>query len=97
MLDADGIDVVGEAADAASAVAEAVRLRPDIVLLDIQLPDRDGISVARQISVLPDPPVVVLISARDAATYGTRLASTPARGFIAKGELSGRSLTELVQ
>jgi DNA-binding NarL/FixJ family response regulator len=96
LLEAEGFAVVGEAADGGSAIAQAERLRPEVVLLDIQLPDLDGFAVAEQIAGWPDPPVVVLISSRDAAVYRSRLASTPARGFIAKSQLSGEALADLV-
>ena len=72
------------------------RFARDVVLVDIQLPDLDGFAVAEQIAAWPDPPVVVLISSRDAAVYRSRLASTPARGFIAKSQLSGEALANLV-
>ncbi len=96
LLEAEGFDVIGEAADGAGAVEAVAALRPDIVLLDIQLPGLDGISVAEQLASVPDPPAVVLISSRDAAAYGPRLRETPARGFIPKSGLSGEALAALV-
>lgn len=96
LLEAEGFDVVGEAADGAQAVAAVAALRPAIVLLDIQLPDLDGLAVAERIAAVPDSPAIVLISSRDAAAYGPRLGQTPARGFIAKSELSGAALAGLL-
>ena len=96
LLQAEGFEVVGEAADGAEAVQAATSLRPEIVLLDIQLPDLDGLAVAQQLATVPDGPAVVLISSRDAATYGPRLQATPARGFIPKSGLSGEALAALV-
>jgi len=96
LLEAEGFAVVGEAADGGGAIAEAQRLRPQVVLLDIQLPDIDGFAVAERLSAVPEPPRVVLISSRDASSYGPRLETTPARGFIAKRELSGATLSALV-
>ncbi len=96
LLEAEGFDVVGEAADAAGAVEAVAVLRPEIVLLDIQLPDLDGLAVAEQLAGAEDAPVVVLISSRDAAAYGPRLHQTPARGFIPKSGLSGEALAALV-
>jgi CheY-like chemotaxis protein len=64
--------------------------------VDIQLPDLDGFAAPEQIAAWPDPPVVVLISSRDAAVYRSRLASTSAREFIAKSQLSGEALADLV-
>jgi DNA-binding NarL/FixJ family response regulator len=96
LLEADGFDVVGEAADGESALAVAARLRPGLVLLDIQLPDLDGFEVARRLSKAGDPPVVVLVSSRDRSAYRRRLADSPARGFVAKSDLSGAAIAALV-
>ena len=96
LLQAEGFAVVGEAGGGAEAIAKARAVRPDVVLVDVRLPDLDGFAVAEQIAAWPDPPVVVLLSSRDAAVYRSRLASTPARGFIAKSQLSGEALADLV-
>jgi DNA-binding NarL/FixJ family response regulator len=96
LLEAEGFAVVGEAADGSAAIPETERLRPHVVLLDIQLPDIDGFAVAERLSAVPEPPRVVLISSREAMSYGARLENTPARGFIAKRELSGATLAALV-
>jgi CheY-like chemotaxis protein len=96
LLEAEGFDVVGGVADGASALAAVESMRPEVVLLDVQLPDLDGFEVAERLAAAPDPPRVVLISSREAAAYGPRLATAPARGFLAKRELSGASLAALV-
>lgn len=96
LLEAEGFQVVGEAADGAEAIEAVALLRPDVVLLDIQLPGLDGLAVAEQLAAGIEPPAVVLTSSRDAATYGSRLAHTSARGFIPKGELTGEALVALV-
>jgi DNA-binding NarL/FixJ family response regulator len=96
LLQAEGFEIVGEAVDGASALEAAARLRPDLVLLDVQLPDLDGFQVAERLAARDDPPSVVLVSTRDAASYRRRLADTPARGFIPKAELSGPALRALV-
>jgi DNA-binding NarL/FixJ family response regulator len=97
VLGAGGYDVVGEAADGRSAIQATHELRPDLVLLDIQLPDIDGCEVARRLTAELNPPAIVLISARDAADYGSRLESCGARGFVAKAELSGAALEALLK
>jgi DNA-binding NarL/FixJ family response regulator len=96
VLEADGFEVVGVAADAREAVELAMQMRPEIVLLDVQLPDRDGFAVAAQLADEPEPPQVVLISSRDALAYGRRLAEAPVCGFIPKRELTGAALAALV-
>jgi DNA-binding NarL/FixJ family response regulator len=96
LLKAEGFDVVGQAADGPDAIAQVERLQPQVVLLDIQLPDLDGFAVAERLAALPDAPRVVLISSRDASAYGPRLGETSARGFLTKRELSGDALATLV-
>jgi DNA-binding NarL/FixJ family response regulator len=96
LLQAEGFDVVGEAADATAGI-EAVRaLRPDVVLLDIQLPDFDGILASRQMGALNGSSAIILISSRDLDDLGGALAESPARGFIPKSELSGDVIRELL-
>lgn len=97
LLQAEGLDVVGEAADGTSALMETARLRPSLVLLDIQLPDIDGFAVAALLAGRPRPPQVILISSRDAASYGDRIPSADALGFIVKSELSGVAIKALVK
>jgi DNA-binding NarL/FixJ family response regulator len=96
LLEADGFDVVGEAADGESGLAAAERLRPGLVLLDIQLPDLDGFAVAERLASSQSPPAVVLVSSRDRSAYRRRLADSPACGFVAKSELSGAALSALL-
>jgi CheY-like chemotaxis protein len=96
LLEADGFEVVGEAADGASGLTAAERLRPGLVLLDIRLPDLDGFEVARRLSQAGDPPAIVLVSSRDRSAYRRRLADSPARGFVAKSDLSGAAIAALV-
>jgi len=96
LLEDDGFDIVGEAADAAGAVVAASTLRPGIVLLDVHLPDADGFAASQQLAALPAPPVVVLISSRPIADLRRRLEESAAAGFLAKHELSGAAVTALV-
>jgi DNA-binding NarL/FixJ family response regulator len=96
LLESEGFEVVGEVGDAASALDAAAALRPDVVLLDVRLPDQDGFAVSALLAARPEPPLVVLISSRDASAYRRRLAACTARGFISKSELTGATLTALV-
>jgi DNA-binding NarL/FixJ family response regulator len=88
LLESQGFEVVGEAGDGGAAIAAVRELRPDVVLLDIQLPDMDGFEVARRLADEPNAPMVVLTSIRAASDYGSRLRTAAARGFIPKVELS---------
>ena len=95
LLEAEGYDVVAEAADGASAVSEARRARPDIVLLDVQLPDLDGFDVAARITGGEDAPMVLLTSSRDWSDSPDLIARSGARGFVRKDQLSGDALGAL--
>lgn len=94
LLQLEGFAVVGEAADARSALDAVGRLRSDVVVLDIQLPDPDGFEVARRLAQA-ESPVIVPVSSRDSSAY-RRLAGSPARGFIPKSDLSGAAVAALV-
>jgi CheY-like chemotaxis protein len=85
------------AVDGDDALRRIAHRRPDLVLLDVTLPGRDGIEVAASIAQLDAPPVVVLVSSRAAASYGDRISTAHARGFLAKSELSGAALTALLE
>lgn len=92
ILEADGFEVVGEAHDGVSAVEAAHELHPDLILLDVQLPDMDGFAVASQLLTNGWAPEIVLTSSRDAADFGPLVAQCGARGFVPKAELSGAAL-----
>ncbi len=97
LLESEGFDVVGEAADGAAGLRDARALEPDLVLLDVQLPDIDGFEVAAQLTGTGDGPAVVLTSSRDVADFGPLVAASGARGFVAKAELSGAALLALME
>lgn len=86
LLAEEGFDVVGVAADGTTALTTIAALDPDVVLLDVQLPDMSGFEVAEQVA---PGTLVVLTSSRPVDDYGSRLRASPAVGFVAKSELSG--------
>ncbi len=90
LLEGGGFDVVGEAAGGAEAVALARELRPDVVLLDVHMPDLDGFEVARRLAELESPPTVVLTSSRD--DYAPLVAGSAAHAFVRKDALSAETL-----
>ena len=96
LLDAPGYEVVGEAETGEEAVEAARWLRPDVVLLDVQLPGIDGFAVAELLAQAESPPVVVLVSNRPRSAYRRRLQGAPAAGFISKPELTLASVEALV-
>jgi DNA-binding NarL/FixJ family response regulator len=97
LLESEGFDVVGEAENGASALTETFRLRPEIVLLDVQLPDTDGFDVAAQLTAQGgNGPVVILVSSRDSSDFGPLVSRCGAMGFVPKAELSGERLQELL-
>jgi len=96
-LAAAGYEVVGEAGDGSSGLRQATLLVPELVLLDVQLPDMSGFEVARILHEQPGAPTVILISSRDRSDYGARVRDSGADGFISKGELSAAALREILQ
>jgi DNA-binding NarL/FixJ family response regulator len=100
LLERDGWTVVGEAVDGASALAAAAVLAPDLILLDVGLPDIDGFVVAQSLADNTADrsrgPAVILVSSRDRRTYGARVDASPALGFVAKDELDGSRLLAIM-
>jgi DNA-binding NarL/FixJ family response regulator len=90
LLLAEGYDVVGEAESGVAALRQAKELEPDVVLLDVQLPDFDGFEVADRLRRLDPAPTVILTSSRD--EYRPLIAASSARAFVLKDELSGAAL-----
>jgi DNA-binding NarL/FixJ family response regulator len=96
LLADDHFVVIGEAADGESAIASCHSLHPDVVLLDVGLPDVDGFAVAETLSREASPPMVVLTSSRDARAYARRLKDGHAVGFIPKEQISAAAMHALV-
>jgi DNA-binding NarL/FixJ family response regulator len=100
MLEGEGYEVVGEAADGSEAIQAARELGPDVILLDVRLPDLDGFAVCRRITGaangIPGSPAVILISSREVDEWGAVVNDCGAIGFIPKGKLSARAMEELL-
>lgn len=97
LLESEGFEVVGEAADGGSAVTVAAELQPELVLLDIQLPDIDGFAVAERLLANDRTLQIVLVSSRDRSSYGPLIEKCGARGFLSKGDVSGPALERLLE
>jgi len=96
LLEVAGFLVVGEAENGGSAIAAVRELRPDVVLLDVLLPDTTGFAVAKELAEQPERPLVVLTSSRSAADLGALVHTEHARGFISKRDLTVAALAALV-
>jgi CheY-like chemotaxis protein len=96
LLESAGYVVVGDAEDGASAIDAVVALRPDVVLLDVMLPDMTGFDVAKALVDRSERPLVVLTSSRSASDLGALVRSEHAKGFISKRDLTVAALAALV-
>jgi DNA-binding NarL/FixJ family response regulator len=96
LLEEIGVQVVSEAATGQEALSAVRCLKPDLVLLDIQLPDLDGFAVAAELTSVSPSPIIVLVSTRDATNYGSRVETSGAAAFIAKVDLSTDCLLSLL-
>jgi DNA-binding NarL/FixJ family response regulator len=94
LLELTGYDVVAEAGDGASGVALVRNLEPELVLLDVALPDMSGFDVADALA--GGPSAIVLVSSRDPSDLGHRARDSGAVGFIAKDRLSEETLRDLL-
>jgi DNA-binding NarL/FixJ family response regulator len=97
VLETGGFSVVGESAEGASVLSAVAKLRPDVVLLDVVLPDADGFAIADRLRSEPSPPRVVLVSSRERADFGARLERPGAHPFLAKSEFSSAALEDLLE
>jgi DNA-binding NarL/FixJ family response regulator len=96
LLEEQGFEVVGEAQDGKEALAASADLHPEVVLLDVSLPDADGLELAERFATKDGSPQIVLTSTRDASDFGPRLLEARGiRGFVPKDELSAGRIAEL--
>ena len=96
LLECEGFDVIGEAEDGMGGLEAVERLHPDVVLLDVQLPDINGFEVAARLTANGSAPAIILTSSRDLADLGPLRDRCDVRGFIPKAELSGAALEALL-
>jgi CheY-like chemotaxis protein len=96
LLERSGFVVVAEAKSGTSAVEEAKTHRPDLALVDLQLPDFDGFEVAERLCRLNRAPRVILTSSLDGSDFGALITGSPALGFIPKGDLSAVAIEALL-
>ena len=96
LLAAEGLEVVAEAESLAGALDAAHALRPDAVLVDIDLPDGDGLTLARRLSALPWRPRIVLTSTDPDAASPEDLKRSGADAFVAKHALPNEPLVRLL-
>jgi DNA-binding NarL/FixJ family response regulator len=96
LLETEGWRVVGEAPDGLTGVQAARELKPDVVLLDVNLPDIDGFECADRLSANGRAPAIVLVSSRSRQDLGEAVDTCGARGFISKAELSAAAVEALV-
>jgi DNA-binding NarL/FixJ family response regulator len=95
LLEAEGYDIIGESATGGEALEAVARLHPNVVLLDIGLPDVDGIEVSTRLTREDPTRMIVLTSTRDATECAPLAKTCGARGFIPKSELSGAAIAKL--
>ena len=91
----DGFEVVGEAENGEEGVDLAERLRPDLVLMDVQMPGIDGLEATRRITSLPEPPVVLVMSTHESGSYDGPAQAAGAIGFVPKSQFSMDTLEEV--
>jgi two-component system response regulator EvgA len=92
LLEAAGWRVLGEAPDGAGGLEAAERMEPDVVLLDINLPDVPGFEVARRLALRDVAPAVVMASTLDRDDVAYAVERAPVIGFVPKSEMSAAAL-----
>ena len=97
VLEAGGYSVIAEAADGSSGVAAATESRPDVALVDVQLPDFDGFEVVRRLQEAVEAPEIVLTSSHERGDFGSLVENSGARGFVSKADLSAAALEALLR
>jgi DNA-binding NarL/FixJ family response regulator len=91
----DGFEVVGEAENGEHAIALVKELKPDLVLMDVQMPGIDGIETTRRITSVPKPPVVIVMSTHESGDYVDVALAAGAVGFVPKSQFGFDTLNEM--
>ena len=97
LLEKGGVEVVGEVADGASAIVAARRLLPDVVILDVDLPDTSGFDVAAELSEQRLAPLTILVSSRKGPGDDERALAVGAHAYLDKADLDADSLDALIE
>jgi DNA-binding NarL/FixJ family response regulator len=97
LLELEGYTVVGEAADGFSALAQVRDVQPAVALVDVHLPDIDGLELASRLTALPNGPLVILMSSYDGSDLAPYISQSAARGFVPKDELSREAIEGLLR
>lgn len=92
VLDTKGFIVIGAVADGEAAVVETLRRQPDIVLLDVGLPDMTGFEAASRLRDAASSAVILLVSSRERSDFGPLIVDSGANGFVQKEQLSGETI-----
>jgi len=91
----DGFEVSGEAENGSRAIELVGELQPDLVLMDVQMPGIDGIETTRQITALPDPPAVVVMSTHESGDFEEMAMAAGASAFVPKSQFGMDTLEDL--
>jgi DNA-binding NarL/FixJ family response regulator len=97
LLESEGYRVIGEAEDLRTGVEAVGALEPDLVLVDIYLPDEDGFELTSRLLAADEPPDVILISSHEGAEFERCVPESGARGFVSKSELSRQAIEAVLR
>lgn len=97
LLEREEIDIVGAAASVADGERQVARLKPDVVLIDVNLGADSGFDLARRLAATQAPPAMIAMSTHAAADFADLVAVTPLLGFLPKSELSAQAVRDLYE
>ena len=97
LLTREGLDVVGVASDGAEAIRLVTEVRPDVMLVDIDLGDEDGFDLAKRLHDISGASKVILVSTHAEEDLAHLIDQSPALGFIAKTGLSAQAIRDTLE